>query len=34
MLSAKFYGDFSQVADEEVTDLIRRANEPAIHKAV
>ena len=30
----QFYSDFSQVADEEVTDLIRRANEPAIRKAV
>jgi putative phosphoribosyl transferase len=30
----QFYSDFSQVADEEVTDLIRRANEPVIGKAV
>jgi len=30
----QFYGDFSQVRDEEVTELIRRANALPIRKAV
>jgi len=30
----QFYGDFSQVTDEEVTELIRRANETAMRKVV
>lgn len=30
----QFYADFSQVADEEVTDLIHRAEQRAIHKGV
>lgn len=30
----QFYGDFSQVTDKEVSDLIRRATQPAIRKAV
>jgi putative phosphoribosyl transferase len=30
----QFYADFSQVSDEEVTGLIRRAHEPAVRKAV
>jgi len=30
----QFYGDFSQVTDKEVIDLIRRATQPAIRKAV
>jgi len=29
----QFYEDFSQVADEEVTDLIHKANEPALRLA-
>jgi len=28
----QFYEDFSQMADEEVTDLLRRAGEPALQK--
>jgi putative phosphoribosyl transferase len=30
----QFYADFSQVSDEEVTDLIRRAHERPVRKAV
>lgn len=30
----QFYADFSQVADEEVTNLIHRAEQRAIHKGV
>lgn len=30
----QFYTDFSQVADEEVTDLLHRATQPAFQKAV
>jgi putative phosphoribosyl transferase len=29
----QFYSDFSQVTDDEVTELIRRANQPAVRKA-